>query len=59
MELEKLTQLILESATRLTKATMISKKDEKWWAFVAKEDWNLIKLSWALRGEILKRERGS
>lgn len=57
MELEKLTELISESATRLAKAAKISKRDEKWWAFLAEEDWNLIKLSWALRGEILKRER--
>lgn len=57
MELEKLTELISESATQLAKAIKISKRDEKWWAFLAEKDWNLIKLSWALRGEILKRER--
>lgn len=55
MELEKLTALISESAGRLVKATKLSRRDEKWWAALAKEDWNLIQLSWALRGVILKR----
>ena len=55
MELEKLTGLISESAGRLVKAAKISRRDEKWWAALAKEDWNLIQLSWALRGVILRR----
>ena len=55
MELEKLTGLISESAGRLVKATKLSRRDEKWWASLAKEDWNMIQLSWALRGVILRR----
>lgn len=31
-------------------------RDECWWAGLAEEDWNLIKLSWELRGVILRRE---
>ena len=59
MELEKLTDLISESAGRLVKAAKISRRDEKWWAALAKEAWNLIQLSWELRGAILKRGQGT
>ena len=58
MELEKVVGLISESADRLVKAIKISRGDEKWWAALAKEDWNLIQLSWALRGVILTRGKG-
>ena len=30
-------------------------RDENWWALLSREDSNLIKLSWDLRGVILKR----
>ena len=59
MSVEKLTDLISKSAGRLVKAVKIAKKDEKWWAALAKEDWNLIKLSWELRGLILRRGKGT
>ncbi len=55
MELEKVVGLISESADRLVKAAEESRRDEKWWAALAKEDWNLIQLSWELRGVILRR----
>ncbi len=58
MDFEKVVGLISESAGRLVKAAKISRGDEKWWAALAKEDWNLIQLSWALRGVILGRGRG-
>ena len=58
MELETVVGLISESADRLVKAAKISKKDEKLWAAIAKEDWNLIQLSWALRGVIRGRGKG-
>ncbi|GAJ17393.1 unnamed protein product, partial [marine sediment metagenome] len=43
----------------LAKAAKLSRRDEKWWAALAKEDWNLIQLSWTLRGVILKRGEGT
>ncbi len=52
---EKVVDLIVKSAERLATAVKLSRRDKKWWAFVTKEDWNLIQLSWALRGVILKR----
>jgi len=58
VELEKVVGLISESADRLVKAAKISRGDEKWWAALAKEDWNLIQLAWALRGVILGRGKG-
>jgi hypothetical protein len=58
VDFEKVVGLISESAGRLVKAAKISRGDEKWWAALAKEDWNLIQLSWALRGVILGRGRG-
>ncbi len=59
MELEKVVGLISESAGRLVKAAEESKRDEKWWAALAKEDWNLIQLSWELRGVILRRGKST
>ena len=59
MELETVVGLISESADRLVKAAKISKKDEKLWAAIAKEDWDLIQLSWKLRGVILRRGMGA
>ncbi len=58
MDVEKVVDCIVKSADRLAAAAKLSKRDEKWWAALAKEDWNLIKLSWELRGVILKREKG-
>jgi len=58
VDFEKVVGLILESAARLAAAAKISRRDEKLWAAIAKEDWNLIQLSWALRGVILKRGNG-
>ncbi|MBA7590709.1 hypothetical protein ES708_32839 [subsurface metagenome] len=55
---EKVVDLIVKSAERLATAVKLSRRDEKWWAFLTKEDWNLINLSWALRGVILKRGKG-
>jgi len=55
--LEGVVELISQSAARLTEATKTPVRDEKWWASLAEEDWNLIKLSWELRGVILRRER--
>lgn len=57
MELEKVAGLISESAGRLVKAAEESRRDEKWWAALAREDWNLIQLSWQLRGIILRRRK--
>jgi len=59
MDLEEVFKLISESADRLARAAKLSRRDEKWWAFIAKEDWELIQLSWALRGVILKRGKGT
>ena len=59
MDLKKLVDLISESAGRLARAAKISTRDEKWWASLAKEDWNLIQLSWDLRGVILRRGKGT
>jgi hypothetical protein len=59
VELEKVVGLISESAGRLVKAAEESKRDEKWWAALAKEDWNLIQLSWELRGVILRRGKST
>jgi len=59
MDLEEVLKLISESASRLAKAAKLSRRDEKWWAFIDKEDWELIQLSWALRGVILKRGQGT
>ncbi|MBA7546033.1 hypothetical protein ES705_38416 [subsurface metagenome] len=58
MDFEKVVGLISESAGRLVKAAKISRGDEKWWAALAREDWNLIQLAWALRGVILGRGKG-
>ena len=55
MEMAEVVDLIGKSAGRLARAARLSGRDEKWWAFLAKEDWNLIRLSWELRGVILKR----
>jgi len=55
MDVEKVVNRIVKSAGRLATAVELSRRDEKWWAFVAKEDWILIQLSWELRGVILKR----
>ena len=30
-------------------------RDEDWWGRLAREDWNLVQLSWELRGVILRR----
>lgn len=57
MQPERVVELISKSAARLTDATKTSMRDERWWASLAEEDWNLIKLSWELRGVILRRER--
>ena len=59
MDFEKVVGLISESAGRLVKAAEESKRDEKWWAALAKEDWNLIQLSWELRGVILRRGKST
>ena len=59
MDLEEVLKLISESADRLAAAAKISTRDEKWWSYLANEDWNLIKLSWALRGVILRRGEGT
>ena len=59
MNVVELTGLISESAARLATAAGVSRRDEKWWAFIAKEDWNLIRLSWELRGVILRRGKGT
>ena len=59
MDLEKVVGLISESVDRLVKAAKISRVDEKWWAALAKEDWNLIQLSWELRGVILRRGKST
>jgi len=59
MDLEEVSKLISESANRVVRAVSLSRRDEKWWAALAKEDWNLIKLSWELRGVILKRGEGA
>ena len=59
MDFEKVVGLISESAGRLVKAAKLSRRDEKWWTFLAKEDWNLIQLTWALRGVILRRRKGT
>lgn len=55
MDLEKVVDLISQSACRLAKVAKLSRRDEKWWAALAKEDWTLIQLAWQLRGVILKR----
>ncbi len=55
MNVENVVDRIVKSADRLATAVELSRRDKKWWAFVAKEDWNLIQLSWELRGVILKR----
>jgi len=55
MDLKEVVKLISESADRLAAAAKIPTGDEKWWASLTKEDWNLIKLSWELRGVILRR----
>ncbi|MBA7519038.1 hypothetical protein ES705_11112 [subsurface metagenome] len=59
MELEKVVALIVASAARLAAAVKLSRRDEKLWAAMAREDWNLIQLAWALRGVILKRGKGN
>jgi hypothetical protein len=59
MELEKVVDRIVKSAERLAAAAEESKRDEKWWALLAKEDWNLIQLSWELRGVILRRGKST
>jgi len=59
VDFEKVVGLISESAGRLVKAAEESKRDEKWWAALAKEDWNLIQLSWELRGVILRRGKST
>jgi len=59
VDFEKVVGLISESAGRLVKAAKISRGDEKWWAALAKEDWNLIQLSWELRGVILRRGKST
>ncbi len=59
MNVENIVGLISKSTDRLNKAIELSRRDEKWWAFMGKESWNLIQLSWALRGAILKRGQGT
>lgn len=59
MDLEKIVDRIVKSADRLATAVKLSKRDERWWAFMEKEFWVLIQLAWALRGVILKRGKGT
>jgi len=59
MSLEKVLDLIAGSVDRLLRATEASERNEKWWTHIAKEDWNLIQLSWELRGVILRRRKGT
>ena len=58
MDVEKAVDDIVKSADRLARAAKLSRRDEKWWAFMEKEFWALLQLSWALRGVILRRGEG-
>ena len=55
MDLEEIINLISAAAGRLARVAAMPERNEKWWGMIAKEDWNLIKLSWELRGVILRR----
>ena len=59
MEVEEVVGRIIKTADRLVRAVELSRRDEKWWAFIDKENWELIQLNWALRGVILKRGKGT
>lgn len=65
-ELEEVVGRIEQSAARLADAVKRSAglvqepaapepRDEDWWGRLAREDWNLVQLSWELRGVILRR----